>query len=115
MNHTTAMKTKHTPGPWQVMPEEYHRDYIRIRGTSIGGKYKVANVCGIKVEGSVPINELEEVRANAALIAAAPELYEACVAAESILSNMDTLRHLGDFPALDSLRAAIQKASIGHK
>ena len=34
----------HTPGPWQLLPEEAGKDYLRIRGTQLGGRYKVANV-----------------------------------------------------------------------
>lgn len=56
------------------MPTESGRDYIRIRGTNIGDKYKIANVIG--VEGcDVPIDE--ETIANARLISAAPELHDA--------------------------------------
>lgn len=67
------MKIKHTPGPWQILPEEADKDYIRIRGTVLGGRYKVANVPTPTYEG-VPPREVEETRANARLIAAAPEL-----------------------------------------
>lgn len=77
------MIPKHTPGPWKVMPEEAHRDYIRIRGTQLGCIYKIANVhvaCG---GGSAVQKEVDECRANARLIAAAPELLEACRALRS--------------------------------
>lgn len=68
--------SKFTKGPWQVLPEEADKDYIRIRGTVWGGRYKVANVPTPVYEG-VPQRELEETQANAALIAAAPELLAA--------------------------------------
>lgn len=68
--------SKFTKGPWQVLPEEADKDYIRIRGTVWGGRHKVANVPTPVYEG-VPQRELEETRANAALIAAAPELLAA--------------------------------------
>ena len=67
---------KFTKGPWQVLPEEADKDYIRIRGTVCGGRYKVANVPTPTYEGVHP-RELEETQANAALIAAAPELLAA--------------------------------------
>lgn len=70
------MSTNHTPGPWGALPEECDRPYIRIRGTVLGGRYKVANVLTPIYEG-VPLREAEETRANAKLIAAAPDLLEA--------------------------------------
>lgn len=68
--------SKHTKGPWQILPEEADKDYIRIRGTLLGGRYKVANVPTPTYEGVHP-REIDETRANAKLIAAAPELLEA--------------------------------------
>lgn len=65
-----------TKGPWEVKPEEFNRPYIRIRGTALGGKYKIANVLGLSKDGEL-YGDDEETRANAHLIAAAPELYEA--------------------------------------
>lgn len=76
-------EAKHTPGPWTVLPEELDRDYIRIRGTVLGGRYKIANVlhpCVDDVSKSLRERELEETRANVRLIAAAPKLLEACEA-----------------------------------
>jgi len=65
---------KHTPGPWVILPEEVNRNYIRVRGTQLGMRYKVANV-------PTPVQGLEreagETRANARLIAAAPALLKA--------------------------------------
>jgi len=71
-------QAKFTPGPWKALPEETGRDYIRIRGTRLGGRYKVANV----VMADLP-REVDETRANARLIAAAPDL----------LSALDRLAH----------------------
>lgn len=70
------MSTKHTRGPWTVLPEEVDRDYIRVRGTRLGERYKVANVLTPTGEG-VPAREADETRANARLIAAAPDLLDA--------------------------------------
>lgn len=75
---------KHTAGPWQILPEEADKAYIRIRGTVLGGRYKVANVPIPTYEGVHP-RELGETSANAALIAAAPELLAAL---EEILADM---------------------------
>lgn len=67
---------KGTPGPWEIKPEEVDKDYIRIRGTLLGGRFKVANVLTPFYEGAHE-REVKETRANAHLIAAAPELLEA--------------------------------------
>lgn len=70
------MTGKHTPGPWKVLPEECDRPYVRVRGTVLGERYKVANVVTPVYDG-VHGREAEETRANARLIAAAPELLKA--------------------------------------
>lgn len=35
-----------TPGPWRLLPAEDGVPYLRIRGTRIGARYKIANVLG---------------------------------------------------------------------
>lgn len=75
----------HTPGPWRKLPEEVDKPYIRIRGTMLGGRYKVANVLTPVYEG-VPEREAKETRANAALIEDAPLL----------LAEVDRLQKLAD-------------------
>lgn len=65
-----------TPGPWTVMPEESDKSYVRIRGTRLGERYKVANVVTPDYPGAQE-TEAEETRSNARLIAAAPCLLEA--------------------------------------
>jgi hypothetical protein len=95
--------TKHTHGPWQVMPEECDRQYIRIRGTVLGGRYKVANVL-TPVYADVHPREADETRANARLIAAAPDLLEAL---KSLVE--DTTRYIPS-RLWDEARAAIAKA-----
>ena len=66
---------KGTPGPWSQLSEEVDKSYIRIRGTKLGCRYKIANVLTPDYVG-VPPHESKETRANAKLIAAAPELLE---------------------------------------
>lgn len=76
-------EARHTPGPWTALPEELDRDYIRIRGTVLGGRYKIANVLhpsGRNLSKELRKREAEETRANVRLIAAAPKLLEACEA-----------------------------------
>ena len=77
----------HTPGPWKMLPEECDKPYIRIRGDRLGGRYKVANVITPVYKG-VGSREAEETRANASLIAAAPELLD-------VLQRIRGWDHLG--------------------
>ena len=57
-------RVEHTKGPWEILPEEHDKPYIRIRGTKLGGRYKIANVLGANYEGALA-SESEETRANA--------------------------------------------------
>lgn len=103
---------KGTPGPWEIKPEEVDRPYIRIRGTRLGGRFKVANVLSPDYDG-VHHREADETRANARLIAAAPELLKALqlLIAEQTGGNK-SCGHNG-FTCMcpyDKARAAIAKA-----
>lgn len=60
-------KTTHTAGPWQALPEECDKPYIRVRGTAIGSRYKIANVV-TPTYGGVHPREAEERRRNAQLL-----------------------------------------------
>lgn len=93
--------SKHTEGPWQSMPEEVDKPYIRIRGTRLGCRYKIANVlsCG-EHELSA-----DEVRANARLIAAAPDLLSAL---SKLLDASEG--HPMDYFAKQAARLALAKA-----
>jgi len=66
------MEFKGTKGEWDIRHSESKNAY-NVVGTVLGGKYKVAR-CPY-VDGS----DMSEAKANAALIAAAPELLEACL------------------------------------
>ena len=65
------MTTQHTPGPWHVGRRTEFRNQIAIEPT-IGCVY-----------GDI---EHSETKANAHIFAAGPELLEACIAADLILS-----------------------------
>jgi len=124
------MKAQHTPGPWCLLPEEKDKPYIRVRGTRLGRRFKVANVLNPVYEG-VHEREAQETRANARLIEAAPDLLDALIAARPwIVTDRNTfaecarVRHLssqingddavilsGYDAAIDSIDAAIAKAT----
>lgn len=69
------MSEKHTQGPWAYLPEECDKPYIRIRGTMLGGRYKIANVITPFYEG-VHEREAKETRCNARLIAESPVMFD---------------------------------------
>ena len=108
MSKHTQGKTQYTKGQWSVLPEECDKPYIRIRGTCLGGRYKIANVVTPIYEGANS-QEAEETRANARLIAAAPELLEALQAA------LEALRGSAGFDEINNAKkhgkAAIAKAT----
>lgn len=93
--------SKHTKGPWRLLPEECDKPYIRVRGTHLGGRYKVANVITPVYEG-IHAREAEETRANARLISAAPDLLEA------LALMVDATK--GKFGDLEFMAMASQKA-----
>lgn len=75
-----AENARHTLGSWTVLPEEADNEYLRIRGTRLGGRYKIANVHCVRYVGmyeAISKQEAEESLANARLIAAAPEMFAA--------------------------------------
>jgi len=85
------MNTRHTPGPWQTWENGDGEYGIERNGDSLG-----------TMEG-------QNAKANARLIAAAPDLLEA---ARSMIDWQDTPAHVrGDFrPIQKALRQAIAKA-----
>lgn len=105
---------KHTPGPWVVLPEESGRGYIRVRGGRLGARYKIANVCAPIYDGSeLAQREDSESRANARLIAAAPDLLSALqVVVEQWTAQFERRGHLAP-PWCKQARTAIAKATGG--
>ena len=72
-------ETKFTKGEWGALPIEEDKEYIRIRGATLGGRYKIANVIDLKDHHSDAKwceREREESLANAHLIKAAPKMYK---------------------------------------
>lgn len=99
------MTTQYTPGPWRVLPEDPDKDYIRIRGACLGARYKVANVL-IPSHPGIYAGDSEEARANARLIAAAPDLLEALRGAIPFIGYEGG----GDQEAKEKAYSAIEKA-----
>lgn len=96
----------HTPGPWSASNGALIRVVKSDRGrpTVICGVHKQGRFGG-KTDGGCPV-------ANARLIAAAPDLYEACKAfmrAQSAPRDNDTEIALWD-EAIVAIEAAIAKA-----
>jgi hypothetical protein len=87
------MIAKHTPGPWSIYSITF-KGYHQIAGAQ-GGR-----VCQV-----LPFED--EYKANARLIAAAPDLLEAL---KNMCEGFSTLKD-SDFPALAKARAAIAKAT----
>lgn len=101
-------EARFTKGPWEVKPIEDDKEYIRIRGTVLGGRFKVCNVIDAKYhhESWSEWREIErnESTANANLIAAATEMYEMLVELRSITNKY------GVIYARDSIDLLLAKA-----
>lgn len=90
------MSTQYTPGPW------------RIGTPPPNGEQTIGTLNGLMVAVATTGAEMEETKANARLIAAAPELLEAL---QSVLDNC--LDSEGLCAAHAKARAAIAKATGG--
>lgn len=92
---------KFTPGPWSITAGRIATN--EISATSPRGKSKVIARCSASWSGQ------EIASANAALIAAAPDLHEALQGCLNFLENTES--ELGiKLPSADAARAALAKA-----
>lgn len=118
------METKHTKGEWLIsgVPNNPHSPYVKYGSVSIkaGGGYTVAEVmgnCGYSDEDNYPN---EESKANAKLIAAAPELLtslsEAATELNFIIDNGLLKESKADVPYFKAqvikYLSAIKKATL---
>jgi hypothetical protein len=98
------MTQKHTPAPWKVVDNSDTKNG-QIRVENYEG---VIACCGKQTE---IMPTLENMQANAHLIAAAPDLLEAC---KSILASfhesVKTDENISEFPELQKVALAIAKA-----
>lgn len=83
---------------------------LKQEGTSIEGRFQA--VTDMIVYGSVPV---DEAKANARLIAAAPDLYEALQGLIDALPSAEEMAATGQVegPGLVAARAALAKAKAG--
>ena len=96
------MENKFTPGPWS---------WNDAAGVGVmDGRRMKQRVAGVFVDGEIML-PFEEMKANAHLIASAPDLLAACEAAlEEITLFTDGERDDGQEKLLNQLRRAIDKA-----
>jgi len=90
-------KLKHTKGKWEI---ESNKSFFRILGKS-NIKYTIADVYNV--------NGMEENEANAKLIAAAPDLLEACI---NSLSVFNSIRCTDEADIVKQLKDTIKKATL---
>ena len=94
---------KHTPGPWELTPT-VHTGRKNIFGTAKNLEYHVSTL----VSGSR--NDLAIFKANAHLIAAAPELLEALETAERIIRDYVEEPELPEMCSMAETRDICQEA-----
>lgn len=92
------MMSKHTPGPWVVVTPE--REPIRV---STGAEPTAIHVCTVTGHGA-------DSHADASLIAAAPDLLDACERAERLFDSGPLQFSREHVSELSAIRAAIKKA-----
>jgi hypothetical protein len=88
-------KAKHTPGPWKVTA-----GYVANDTEVIVNYWKPAETMFTVTE-----RDVAESRANANLIAAAPDLLDACLIALHQIEQFG-----GEYPAIEKISNAIAKA-----
>ena len=99
------MNAKHTPGPWTICPTINERIGIIGDGVQIATVHPTDDITASYFPG---LRSSEEIAANARLIAAAPELLEAC---RALLGCVDLQGFSRSQPDVVSARAAIAKAT----
>lgn len=83
------MEFKGTKGEWEVK-HSHSKTAYNIVGTVLGGKYKIAR-CPYETERVCidSLNEKQEAKANAQLIATAPEMLEVLLKVQKAINQMD--------------------------
>ena len=102
METTKEKHATHTPGPWEIQDAG--------PGTIRGLRFRV--ITNEKVIAKTS-DGLEEARANARLIAAAPELLEQCKLFEKVLTHLINSGDSGADLERDKLREVLAKVDGG--
>lgn len=97
---------KHTPGPWHYGDEHVNRREFNC--FSIGN-----GACSVAQVAVYPAISRDEAKANARLIAAAPDLLEACQTMLRLAEGLDLGESNSD--EVEQLRDAITKAQGGER
>lgn len=103
--------TQHTPGPWEIIGTDriYNGEIIAPPETRHGSRNPVAIACDFN-----RYDRDEERKANAALIAAAPELLEAADNFLNFFERVSLIEVTSDLgESLVALREAVAKAKGG--
>ena len=90
-------KQTHTPGPWVAMGKAVYTESDNPTREILWGGHNTRSASD------------EEKKANARLIAAAPELFEQCKLFEKLLSTLIMEGHSGADLERDNLRAILEK------
>lgn len=118
-NESNTMKTEHTAGPWSVATDEDWDGATVYAGKSYPAHARVVAVCeGSDIPGQWGECRTEEAKANARLIASAPDLMaalEGCITSEGAACFGDMKNHpewmqRRLYAISDIARAAITKA-----
>lgn len=94
------MKIKHTPGPWNVVCIEGLSDWAFL---GVGSETSTKAICHIHFEATIEDAKViipDECKANAKLIAAAPELLEAL---QNLMKGVEAL------PSLTAIAGSLEK------
>jgi hypothetical protein len=108
---STQTTVKHTPGPWNLYEKHGGELDTTITATANGSQILICDVIGCRNNEGVITKETA--KANAKLIAAAPELLEALNKVMSCIKSTSDLIKLGDsiYDIRYEIEAAIQKAT----
>jgi hypothetical protein len=99
---------KHTKGEWAYKHSE-SKDAFNVIGTALGGKYKIARCPYHVIKYAPELNkrDKQEAEANAKLIAAAPDMFNALQIAYDYLSQ----NCFEDYDHWKEVQLAIKKAT----
>lgn len=105
------MKSKHTPGPWVLAVGGLNKNNCFAIQSDDGWLvgYTIPRV-KIEKQHAVPIEPTEEDRANGRLIAAAPDLLDACRCALASLIEIAEDHDINHISTIRELQEAITKA-----